>query len=140
MIFRHRYLSYSKMKKVITFLVLVFYLNSTIGATFHFHYCMGKLITISLKDLGKEKCQKCGMDDTNNQDCCKNVKVISEGNDLHACNAPIIYNSFFFESIPERFNRTLLVNSSVRSQYTLQAEIPSGVFSQFYLEYRSLRI
>jgi hypothetical protein len=129
------------MKKVITFLVLVFYLNSTIGATFHFHYCMGDLITISLKDLGKEKCQKCGMDDTNNQDCCRNVKVISEGNDLHACNAPIIYNFCFFESVPELFNHTVLVKlSPVRSQHTFEAEIPPGVFAQFYIEYRSLRI
>jgi hypothetical protein len=129
------------MKRFITFLVFVFYLNSTIGATFHFHYCMGKLITISLKDLGKEKCQKCGMDDTNNQDCCKNIKVISEGNDLHAYNAPIIYNSCFFESMPEIFNRSLLVKlSSVRSQHSLQAEIPPGIISQFYLEYRNLRI
>ena len=129
------------MKKVVTFLVLVFYLNSTIGATFHFHYCMGELITISFKDSGKEKCRKCGMDDANNQGCCKSVKVISEGNDLHACNAPIIYNSCFFESLPEIFNYTLKVQlSSVDSPQTLLAKIPPGAYSQFYLVYRSLRI
>ena len=50
------------MKKVIASILAVLYLSTSMGATVHFHYCMGELVSWGLIDhTGGKNCDFCGM-------------------------------------------------------------------------------
>lgn len=49
------------MKKVLTTILAFIYLSSSMGATIHLHYCMGKLASWGLIDHESKICAKCGM-------------------------------------------------------------------------------
>jgi hypothetical protein len=49
------------MKKVFTAILAIIYLSTSMGATLHFHYCMGKLTGWGLIDHGSNTCSICGM-------------------------------------------------------------------------------
>ncbi|HEX9513067.1 MAG TPA: hypothetical protein VF939_21405 [Puia sp.] len=67
------------MKKVFTTILAVIYLSTSMGATVHLHYCMGKLFSWSLTDKDSKNCGKCGMPKSSmsghcmaiKDDCCK---------------------------------------------------------------------
>jgi hypothetical protein len=50
------------MKKVFATILAVIYLSTSMGATVHLHYCMGKLFSWSLLDKDGKNCGKCGME------------------------------------------------------------------------------
>jgi hypothetical protein len=69
-------------KRIAVLLLLVLYGFTTIGATIHLHYCMGKYAGWSLWHTDKnEKCGKCGMNGKKDG-CChdkhKQVKLKAE--------------------------------------------------------------
>ena len=66
------------MKKVIASILAVFYLASSVGATVHLHYCMGKLINWSFNDKESNKCNKCGMEKDGG--CCKDEHQFVKNN------------------------------------------------------------
>ena len=49
------------MKKVLAIILAFVYLTSSMGATVHLHYCMGKLASWSLIDHESKNCAECGM-------------------------------------------------------------------------------
>jgi hypothetical protein len=49
------------MKKVFTTIFALIYLATSMGATVHFHYCMGKLVSWGLTDRHGNDCRFCGM-------------------------------------------------------------------------------
>jgi len=49
------------MKKVLATILAFVYLSSSMGATIHLHYCMGKLASWGLVDHDSKKCAQCGM-------------------------------------------------------------------------------
>ncbi len=49
------------MKKVLTTILAFVYLSTSMGATIHLHYCMGKLASWGLIDHESKNCTKCGM-------------------------------------------------------------------------------
>ncbi|HLZ89948.1 MAG TPA: hypothetical protein VKQ52_22000 [Puia sp.] len=49
------------MKKVLVFILAVIYLSTSIGATVHLHYCMGRLVSWGLADRSGKSCEFCGM-------------------------------------------------------------------------------
>jgi hypothetical protein len=49
------------MKKVLATILAIIYLSTSMGATLHFHYCMGKLIGWGLIDHDSKNCSVCGM-------------------------------------------------------------------------------
>lgn len=62
------------MKKLLIILLLFVYANSLVGATMHFHYCMGELVEISFNAYEDQTCGKCGMDATTKKGCCEDVQ------------------------------------------------------------------
>ncbi|MFY0255545.1 HYC_CC_PP family protein [Chitinophaga sp. 30R24] len=48
------------MKKFLTLILAVLYMGPSTGATFHMHYCMGKLVGMELWHVDNNKCSKCG--------------------------------------------------------------------------------
>ena len=59
------------LKKVAIIFLLVIYGFSSIGATVHLHYCMGKFVDWSLIETKEDKCDKCGMKGEVRKACCK---------------------------------------------------------------------
>lgn len=47
------------MKKVLALILAFLYVGSSTGATFHMHYCMGKLVEVALWHAEAKKCSKC---------------------------------------------------------------------------------
>ena len=67
------------MKKVLATILAFVYLSTSMGATIHLHYCMGKLASWGLIDHESKNCAKCGMVKKTSgsqhmaakMDCCK---------------------------------------------------------------------
>ena len=61
------------MKKILTLILAIFYMSSSTGATFHMHYCMGKLMDVELWHADDNKCSKCVAGHTKAcaKQCCK---------------------------------------------------------------------
>jgi hypothetical protein len=53
-------------KKVFVTILLAVYFFTSMGATVHLHYCMGKLFSWSLTDKDDKNCGQCGMPVKNN--------------------------------------------------------------------------
>jgi hypothetical protein len=49
------------MKKVLATILAFVYLSSSMGATIHLHYCMGKLASWGLINHDSKNCTRCGM-------------------------------------------------------------------------------
>ena len=59
------------MKKFLLSIFAVFYLGVASGATVHFHYCMGELLSWGLTKSETSQCGNCGMEKSDAQKCCK---------------------------------------------------------------------
>ena len=57
------------MKKFVATILAVVYLSTSIGATVHLHYCMGKLLNWSLTDKDNKNCGQCGMPKSISRNC-----------------------------------------------------------------------
>lgn len=49
------------MKKVFATILAIIYLSTSMGATVHLHYCMGKLFSWGLTNQDSQNCGHCGM-------------------------------------------------------------------------------
>ena len=58
------------MKRVIASILAVIYLSTSMGATVHLHYCMGRLVGMDLVDHGRKDCTSCGMSKAHPMDGC----------------------------------------------------------------------
>ncbi len=63
------------MKRVLAFILSFFFLATTTGATFHLHYCMGKLVNVKLGKKETKKCSKCESEESDpcSKNCCKDA-------------------------------------------------------------------
>src|ERR1700704_2228589 len=114
------------MKKFAVAILAVLYLSTSVGATIHLHYCMGKFFSWSLVHNDKSKCSRCGMEKKDQQDnkgCCKDeyklLKIVKDqrlsGNYL-PLNQPIseftqdifsVYSFSFHNSLIEEYSKIL---------------------------------
>lgn len=64
------------MKKTLLTILAIFYLGVSSGATVHFHYCMGKLVSWGLEKQSRKVCGFCGMPkaESKKKSCCKDVE------------------------------------------------------------------
>jgi hypothetical protein len=62
------------MKRSIVSILAFLYLSTSMGATIHLHYCMGKLADWGIWHADSSKCGKCGMQKSHtsmDDGCCK---------------------------------------------------------------------
>jgi hypothetical protein len=62
-------------KKVLATILSFVYLTSSMGATVHLHYCMGRLASWSLIDHESKNCTQCGMVKKSTDTKCMGVKM-----------------------------------------------------------------
>lgn len=63
------------MKKVLAAILAFVYLSTSMGATIHLHYCMGKLASWGLIDHGSKNCAECGMVKKTSPSQCLSAKM-----------------------------------------------------------------
>lgn len=64
------------MKKLLLTILAIFYLGIASGASVHFHYCMGKLVSWGLEKEMTGACDFCGMPkaESKKKSCCKDIE------------------------------------------------------------------
>ena len=62
------------MKKTVVILLLLIYSSAMMGATVHLHYCMNEFAGWSLLPGGDDTCGKCGMEEKDQEGCCKDER------------------------------------------------------------------
>lgn len=64
------------MKKILLTVLAIFYLGIASGASVHFHYCMGELVSWGLAKETAGTCDFCGMPKTEGKQksCCKDIE------------------------------------------------------------------
>ncbi len=62
------------MKKIVVSILAFVYLSTSIGATVHLHYCMGKLLSWGFIDHDTKDCDFCGMPKKADNDYCLSAK------------------------------------------------------------------
>ena len=70
------------MKKFFTAILAVLYLSTSIGASIHVHYCMGKVADWGFGQNDSKTCSKCGMEQTAKKStgCCKDENKFIKNN------------------------------------------------------------
>lgn len=63
------------MKKLLTTILTFVYLSTSMGATIHLHYCMGKLASWGLIDHESKNCMQCGMAKQKSAAQCMTAKM-----------------------------------------------------------------
>ena len=97
------------MKKVFATILAVIYLSTSMGATVHLHYCMGKLFSWSLTDKDSKNCGQCGMPKSSmgghcmsfNDGCCKDKHAhIQLDKDQKATENAYAFSALTFAALP----------------------------------------
>ncbi|SHG63471.1 HYC_CC_PP family protein [Pedobacter caeni] len=81
------------MKRTLLTILAVFYLGVSSGATLHFHYCMGELVSWGLDQQDKEICGFCGMPKgtpkAKAKSCCEDEKQQPKVDKSQKANVPV---------------------------------------------------
>ena len=70
------------MKKLLVAIIAFLYISTSVGATVHMHYCMGKLADWGIGHKESKTCGKCGMEKSikKSNGCCKDEKKFVKNN------------------------------------------------------------
>ena len=69
------------MKRIFIAILATIYLSTSIGATVQLHYCMGRMVKLTLRHNNNPKCNRCGMEKKagSAKGCCrdefKHIKI-----------------------------------------------------------------
>jgi hypothetical protein len=103
------------MRKFFLTILAFVYITSSIGATIHMHYCMGKLANWDIGQNISKTCGKCGMDkaDEKNNGCCKDEKkFVKNIADQKTGEAGFELLQVFAASMPIEFIELPIINFS----------------------------
>ena len=113
------------MKKIFATILAVIYLSTSMGATVHLHYCMGKLFSWSLTDKESTNCGQCGMPRSNvgghcmsfKDGCCKDKHAhVQLDKDQKTTENVYTFSDLLFVAIPH--TTTTLPDLNVASYIT----------------------
>jgi hypothetical protein len=94
------------MKKFIVSILAILYLGTSTGATFHMHYCMGKLADWGLGHNKSKTCGECGMEKSDEKDngCCKDeLKFVKNDSDQKINEVGIQMMQLVSTAMPQSF-------------------------------------
>lgn len=132
-----------RVKKTVAFILAIFYLSFSIGATLNQHYCMGELTCTSLFDLQDDDCGKCGMKKHTeaSKGCCKDISIMIKSGDSHTFSQtvynfhPPIFTLPVIYVISARFNI-----SKAPTENLYRAHSPPLLKNLLFLQFGTLRI
>lgn len=130
-------------KKLLLFIVAVFYLAATSGMVINVHYCMGKISSITFNedaDHNEGACGKCGMLKTQNH-CCKDEISKGKVNDSHQTSTALFDLAAASSAVPVR---TALLSDPEQGQSAIPIltyfSPPPRVLNRVYLDINVFRI
>ena len=131
------------MRKASAFILAVFYLSFSIGATLHQHFCMGELVGMSIFSLKDDECEKCGMEKHTeaSKDCCKDVSITIKNNDSHTFSQTVFdFNSFTFLLAPIHVATVNLDIPEAKTENSYWAHSPPLLKGPLFLRFNNFRI
>lgn len=94
------------MKKLLVAILALLYISTSVGATVHMHYCMGKLADWGLGHKKSATCGKCGMEKSEKKEngCCKDKhKFIKNDTDQKTTEAAFQMTKAMAVALPVSF-------------------------------------
>jgi hypothetical protein len=138
-----------KMKKFLTSIIAVFYLFTSLGATLHFHYCMGRIVSWSLVSHESSNCHYCGMPNEmakkegqlSQSKCCKDEqKELKTGGDQKMVQLEFQFLKYGSGQPPDK-NFAFLLYPDIFAGYVLPpTHAPPFLKRQAFLMHRNFRI
>jgi hypothetical protein len=124
-------------------LIAVLYLGITSGIAVNYHFCMGKIASVTFqhdKDHDDGSCGKCGMEKTTNH-CCKDETQFFKLTDVHqsasATAAFLAFASTFHFNFTDFNNTVQGISPNPRTTYFSP---PLPVYNKVYLANNVFRI
>lgn len=132
-----------EMKKAIALILAFLYVGSSTGATFHMHYCMGKLVEVELWHAEAKKCSKCGAKPSQAcaKKCCKDEhKTVKLEKDQKAAEyafhfiqmAALATPVSFFE-LPQVYSTSLVVEYPTSNAPPRSSKVPPHILNCTFL-------
>lgn len=132
------------MKKFAATILAVLYLGTSIGATVHMHYCMGKLADWGLGHNKSKTCGECGMEKSEEKDngCCKDEnKFVKNESDQKIAEAGFLMMQLGSADLPVSFFEIPDNNiSSVTEKNPISHAPPRSTGVAVYILHRSFLI
>ena len=129
-------------KKIIIFLLAIFYINVSMGIGVQFHYCMGKMVSMAFgHDTDHNNtCGDCGMD-TKESACCKDESVLLKVQDCHQPASYFQVDKYFTPALHSQFDYLFLPTpSNFRYAFSFSGNTHSSRFDKLYIAICVLRI
>jgi hypothetical protein len=138
------------MKKVLSAILAFVYLSTSMGATIHLHYCMGKLASWGLIDHESKNCAQCGMEKKTStshcmaakMDCCKDEhKQIKTDKDQKLFPSEFSkYNNLFHEIALNENDIQSVKTFSISIEYPNTNAPPLSDKLPLFVLYRNFRL
>lgn len=129
------------MKKILVLILAVLYMASSTGATFHMHYCKGKLVDVALWHGEQEDCEKCGpeADNTCAKNCCKDEhKTVKLEKDQQIKESSVHPDEAAFITVKTDFPAQQI--SPITNSYTISYTPPRPYLIATYILHCTFRI
>ena len=98
------------MKKFLLTILAFVYIASCTGASFHMHYCMGKLADSGFTDNIAKTCSNCGMEETDNG-CCRHEQKFVKNDADQKTTEPGLQSIQLTYKVPHLFFNEVLSNN-----------------------------
>jgi hypothetical protein len=137
------------MKRILATILAFVYLSSSMGATIHLHYCMGKLASWSLIDHESKNCTQCGMVKkassqyvATQMDCCRDEhKQIKTDKDQKLIPSEFFkYNNFSQAVAPNEPALQSIRAFSISTEYPNTNAPPLSGKLPLFIIYRNFRL
>ena len=123
------------MKRVLISILAFFYLSTSLGATLHLHYCMGKLVSWGFVSNESENCSFCGMpkkksageNQIRKNNCCKDdhKEIRTVGDQKSFAYDGQVQNSSFSAVLTHHFSAENMVSCLCQPHDLIQAHSKS---------------
>lgn len=131
------------MKKALALILAFLYAGSSTGATFHMHYCMGKLVEVVLWHAEVKPCSQCSTDHSKAcaKKCCRDEhKTVKLEKDQKAAEHAFHFNQVAMLAAPQPFFEHPVVHAlSTVEEYPVSnapprsCKIPTHIFNCSFL-------
>ncbi len=132
------------MKRLVTAILAFIYMGTSVGATMHLHYCMGKLADWSLSAVEVTSCPECGMEKEllKAKGCCSDEQqMIKMAADQKAAQSSFQAINFFDVALPAALVEVPQVHiASITEANPVGNAPPDAAGVPIYIRNRDFRI
>lgn len=124
------------LKNILITAVAFIYLGITSGIAVNYHYCMGKIASVTFsheRDHDDGNCGKCGMNKTENHCCTDDVKFVKI-TDAHQSTQPATeFNTIDINILSYQINFTISSQGNSIEPFSVYSSPPPKTLNKVYL-------